>query len=111
MGGRRFSPGGVDKALCNVYGATVQWCVQALRDGGKTVDLTSTELVAPARVDHVRDFIAVADAERLGVISRMIDEGRLRVEIQQVYPFAAASSAVEEAAAGHVRGKLVLSMA
>ncbi len=107
---RKLYPGGVDKALCNVYGATVQWCVQSLRDGGKTVDLTGTELVAPARVDHVRDFVAVADAERLGIITRMIDEGRLHVEIQQVYPFAAASSAVEEAAAGHVRGKLVLRM-
>ena len=107
---RKLYPAGVDKALCNVYGATVQWCVQSLRDGEKTVDLTGTELVAPARVDHVRDFVAVADPERLGVISRMIDEGRLRVEIQQVYPFAAASSAVEEAAAGHVRGKLVLRM-
>jgi NADPH:quinone reductase-like Zn-dependent oxidoreductase len=81
-----------------------------LRDGGKTVDLTGTELVAPDRVDHIRDFVAVADAERLGVISRMIDEGRLRVEIQQVYPFAAASIAVEKAAAGHVSGKLVLRM-
>jgi NADPH:quinone reductase len=108
---RKLYPGGVDKALCNVYGATVQWCVQSLRDGGKTVDLTGTELVAPDRVDHVRDFVAVADAERLGDISRMIDEGRLRVEVQQVYPFAAASSAVEEAAAGHVRGKLVLRIA
>ena len=107
---RELYPGGVNKSLCNVYGATAQWCVQALRDGGKTVDLTGTELVAPDRISHVRDFVAVADAERLGVISRMIDEGRLRVEIQQVYPFAAATSAVEEAAAGHVRGKLVVRM-
>ena len=108
---REHYPGGVDKALCSVYGATVQWCVQSLRDGGRTVDLTGTELVAPDRVDHVRDFVAVADAERLDVISRMIDEGRLRVRIEQVYQFAAASSAVEQAAAGHVCGKLVLRMA
>jgi NADPH:quinone reductase-like Zn-dependent oxidoreductase len=65
-----------------------------------------TSMLGKRRCRHI---LVRPNGEDLRWIIRMIEEGRLRTEIQQVYPLneVAAAHAVSET--GHVRGKLVLS--
>lgn len=104
-------PEGVDKALNGVEGETADQVVRALRKGGSMVDITgSASFVRPdANVDT--QYVVRADAERLARLARMIDDGHLRVEIQEVFPFERAPQALETIEAKHVRGKLVLEIA
>jgi NADPH:quinone reductase-like Zn-dependent oxidoreductase len=47
-------------------------------------------------------------SEDLRELSELVDEGRLRIEVQATYALSDAARAHEESQAGHVRGKLVL---
>ena len=104
-------PQGVDKALNGVEGETADQVVQALRDGGQMVDLTGSATAGRPGVRVIRDYVVRADGDRLASIARMIDDGHLRVEVQQVFPFDRAPAALELVQAKHVRGKLVLEIA
>lgn len=54
--------------------------------------------------------VSRADPGRLGELTRMVDEGRLHTPAITSYPLERAGEALEEIAAGHVRGKLVLAI-
>lgn len=47
-------------------------------------------------------------ADDLAALSREVDAGALRIEVQQVFPLSDAAKAHEVSQGGHVRGKLVL---
>ncbi len=49
-------------------------------------------------------------SEQLGRIGELVATGEVRVEIAETFPLAEASRAHERSEAGHVRGKLVLSV-
>jgi NADPH:quinone reductase-like Zn-dependent oxidoreductase len=73
------------------------------------------------------DFSGSEEAEKLGVtvsstqvrssgaqlaeLARLLDAGTIRAVIDSTYPLAAARKAHERAAAGHIRGKIVLTVA
>jgi NADPH:quinone reductase-like Zn-dependent oxidoreductase len=57
-----------------------------------------------------RHVLVQPRGEDLRLIVQMIDEGKIRPEVQQAYSLAEASTAHEVSEAGHVRGKLVLSL-
>ena len=80
-------PQGVDKAVNGVEGETANQVVQALRDGGQMVDLTGSATAGRPDVRVIKDYVVRADGDRLATIARMIDDGHLRVEVQQVFPF------------------------
>jgi NADPH:quinone reductase-like Zn-dependent oxidoreductase len=50
------------------------------------------------------------NGEELDELARLYDEGRLVVELQEVLPLEEAARAHEVSEAGHVRGKLVLTL-
>jgi NADPH:quinone reductase-like Zn-dependent oxidoreductase len=104
-------PDGVDKALNGVDGETADLVVRALRDGGRMVDLTGSVSVERPGVRVDAKYIVRADARRLALLARMIDEGRLKLEVQDVIPFERAPQALEVVEAKHVRGKVVLKIA
>jgi NADPH2:quinone reductase len=104
-------PRGVDKALNGVEGETADRVVQALREGGQMVDLTGSATAGRPGVRVIRDYVVRADGDRLATITRMIDAGQLRVEVQQVVPFDRAPAALELVQSKHVRGKIVLEIA
>ena len=80
-----------------------------IRDGGVIVT-TST----PAAGDPDRGVRAVGmqlrtDADQLAALAKQVDDAReLRVEISATYPLSQAASVHELAAAGRIRGKVLL---
>jgi NADPH2:quinone reductase len=104
---RRY-PEGVDKALNGVSGETANRVVRAVRPGGHVVDITgsATASASGPRVD--KDYVVKADAERLAVLARMIDEGELKLEIAELLPFRRAAAGLATVLSKHVRGKIAL---
>ncbi|HXH98126.1 MAG TPA: zinc-binding dehydrogenase, partial [Gaiellaceae bacterium] len=82
--------------------------------GGETLELTKrvaarvVSIVEPG-VGHAYHYVR-PDGAQLAEIGRMLDEGRLRVHVQQSFPLEDAVAAHELLEAGHVRGKLVLTV-
>jgi NADPH:quinone reductase-like Zn-dependent oxidoreductase len=82
--------------------------------GGETLELTKrvadrvVSIVEPG-AGHAYHYVR-PDGAQLAEIGRMLDEGRLRVHVQQAFPLEEAVAAHELLEAGHVRGKLVLTV-
>jgi NADPH:quinone reductase-like Zn-dependent oxidoreductase len=82
--------------------------------GGETLELTKrvadrvVSIVEPG-AGHAYHYVR-PDGVQLAEIGRMLDEGRLRVHVQQAFPLEEAVAAHELLEAGHVRGKLVLTV-
>ena len=104
-------PDGVDKALNGVPGEEANRVVGTLRKGGRMVDLTGSVSVVPRDVRVDREYVVRADGDRLSRVARMIDDGWLKVEIQEFFPFERAPDALKVVQAKHVRGKIVLRIA
>ena len=105
-------PAGVDKALNGVEGESAPTSrAGSAASGGLMVDLTGSLSTARTDVRINREYIVRADGNRLAQVARMIDDGRLAVEIQGVIPFEHAQEALKLVEAKHVRGKLVLEIA
>lgn len=66
---------------------------------------------ADARGIRATGYVVSPDARTLAVISRLIDDGSVRVHVEREFPLEEGSSAHELLADGHVRGKLVLRVA
>lgn len=88
--------------------------------GSEEAFAVSAELVPDAsRISSNVDPQAVTDiggrysfvrphTDDLRTLSELVDEGKLRIEVQDTYPLSEAARAHEESKGGHVRGKLVL---
>jgi NADPH:quinone reductase-like Zn-dependent oxidoreductase len=105
---RSHYPAGVDKALNGLSGEAANQMVWALCDGGHMVDLPGSVSVERPDVRIDSDYVVRGDGARLGLLTRLIDDGLIRVEIQDVIPFERAPQALELALAKHVRGKIAL---
>ncbi len=101
---RTLYPDGVDKALNGVGGETANQGVHTLRDGGRMVDLTGSASVVRPGVRVDTEYVVRADADRLAGVARMIDDGRLTLEIHEVFPFERAPDALEVVQARHTHG-------
>lgn len=103
----------VDVALDTVGGEEPSPLVPTVRDGGVLVTIAAPPPEDAARERGIR-------AERHGVsfhteqlehIAGLAATGQVRVEIAETFPLADAAAAHERSEAGHVRGKLVLTVA
>lgn len=103
-------PGGVDKALNGVAGEAANDIVDALRVGGHVVDLPRTISIKRPGVEIDSDFMVHGDGARLRLLSRMIDDLPIRVEIHDLVPFERAPEALDEVLGKHVRGKVALAI-
>jgi NADPH2:quinone reductase len=101
-------PGGVDKALNGIPGETANEIVDAVRIGGHIVDLPRAISVKRPGVEIDSDFMVHGDGARLRLLSRMIDDLPIRVEIHDIVPFERAQEALDMVLGKHVRGKVVL---
>jgi NADPH:quinone reductase len=111
---RASHPGGVDAVLDVVSGASaIGHVAQVLRPGGRL--LSTVYAVDPAQLAE-RGITAVnivrpQGAAVLDRLSRMVEAGALWVPIQETLSLEAAAGAQEMLQHGHVRGKLVLTIA
>jgi NADPH:quinone reductase-like Zn-dependent oxidoreductase len=107
---RAVHPAGVDAALTAIGGETKRRAPGALRDGGRLVWISGDDKAGPP----MERFIAgsyrggMPDRDTLRALAGLVDEGRLRVALQEVYALEDAKAAQLEVVGGHVRGKLVI---
>jgi NADPH:quinone reductase len=104
-------PDGVNKALNGVASEMANEIVWALREDGQMVDLVAAVSVERPDVRIVTDYIVQANADRLAILARMIDEGQLRVVVQQIFPFEQAPDALNTVLSKQGRGKMGIKIA
>lgn len=102
---RELAPDGVDAVLDLVGGAALRDSPALLRPHGRLVSVVDATEVS--RLGGSYAFVR-PDAAGLAELARLVDSGRLRVEVQRVLPLAEAVEALRLQKSGHVRGKLVL---
>jgi NADPH:quinone reductase-like Zn-dependent oxidoreductase len=104
---------GVDVALDTVGGEVTDSLLPAVREGGVLVTIAGTPPEAAARQRGVRAevFRVSPNPEQLARIAELVASGDVRVEIAETMPLADTKRAHELSEGGHVRGKLVLTVA
>jgi NADPH:quinone reductase-like Zn-dependent oxidoreductase len=101
---------GVDALLECVGGENFDRSVRCVRPGGRAVGIVGEPPGGAPDGVTVTAIFGRPSATRLAELARLVDAGELRVEIQDTYPLAAAAGAHTELEAGHMRGKLVLTI-
>ena len=104
---------GADIAFDTVGGDTTASLVPAVREGGMIVTIAGPPPEEAARERGVRAELLVMSpkSEQLARIAELVAGGDVRVEIAEVMPLADVQRAHELSESGHVRGKLVLTVA
>jgi NADPH2:quinone reductase len=107
---RRAVPTGVDAVLDGAGGAALHENLAAMRDGGRLVTLVEqpTDPRFSERGLVCSWIFAAPDGAQLAGIAALLDAGRLRVHVEDVFPLAEAARAHERLETRHVRGKLAL---
>ncbi len=101
---------GVDAVLDTITGETADRSYQVLKKGGVYVSVLmppSEEKAAAHGVRAVHTFVQ-PNVEQLNEIAKLVDSGKLKVTIEEVFPLAKARAAQESNVTGHTRGKIVL---
>jgi NADPH2:quinone reductase len=100
-------PGGVDVLFDAAGGDTRDQAVGAVRDGGRAIFLVGApDQLGRGVAGEALD--AEINRERLDAIARLVDEGKLRPQIEAVLPLEQAREALERVGGRHTRGKVVL---
>ncbi|GAA0610236.1 NADP-dependent oxidoreductase [Kribbella sandramycini] len=94
---------------------TLAESVAVLKPGGLLVAVpsgTSPELLATAAAAGVRvaGYLVEPDGHALGEITRLIESGQVRVEVEQVFALEKVAEAHRQLEEGRTRGKLVLDL-
>lgn len=109
---RREAPDGVDRVIDTLGGEILAASFDMLRPGGRLVSLVEEpdrDRAAAAGVD-ASALLVEPDGEQLALLSRLVDDGRLRPQVQKIYPLDEAREALKVLGERHVRGKLVLNL-
>ena len=102
-------PGGVDLLLDAAGGQTRDQAIGAVRDGGRAFFIVLQS--SPPQLERGitgESFAAHVDRERLEALSRLVDAGKLRPQVEAVLPLDHAREALERVASRHTRGKIAL---
>ncbi|MFC4616665.1 NADP-dependent oxidoreductase [Cellulomonas algicola] len=102
---RAIAPDGVDVVLDYGSPDAVETAPALLRAGGTIASIVD----AKARDELGGHYVWVRpESGDLAALGALIDEGKVRVEVAQVFDLADAAAAHEASASGHVRGKVVV---
>jgi NADPH:quinone reductase-like Zn-dependent oxidoreductase len=102
---RAAAPDGVDAVVDLVGGEALRVSPELVRDRRRIVSVIDAATVKELGGQYL---FVWPDADDLGELARLVDDGKLRVHVQQRFRWADVRTAVEQAETGHVRGKLVL---
>ena len=102
----------VDVAFDTVGGETTQTLVPTVREGGVIVTIAGAPPEAEAAERGVRAELLIMSpsSEQLAQIAELVAGGDVQVEIASTFALAEVAQAHELSEAGHVRGKLVLTV-
>jgi NADPH:quinone reductase-like Zn-dependent oxidoreductase len=103
----------LDAVIDTIGGEVHRRSFAVLRQGGIIAWLSALPLIAdPARPDvQVRQAMVLGTRDRLEELAAFVTAGELKPQVGKVFPLADGRAAHELVQAGHVRGKVVLSMA
>jgi NADPH:quinone reductase-like Zn-dependent oxidoreductase len=101
----------VDVVLDTVGGDTLERSYAVVKPGGTLVTIAGAPSLDKASEHGITvlggDF-SQPSATDLGDIASLIDAGRVKIHVSEVYPLAEVKCAFEAMERGHTRGKLVL---
>ena len=103
----------VDVVLDPIGGRTTEASLGVLNDGGSLITLAGPPTVSlpEGRNLSARFFIVEPERSQLIELARLVDDGRLRVEVAEVFPLEDFAAAYEFARTGRRRGKVVVQVA
>jgi len=103
---------GVDLVFDTVGGDTLARSIAVVRRGGRLVSIAAKpdESQCKSRGISGMFFIVRPSRDQLDQIARLIDLGRLKVNVQERYPLADARKAFERSIAGHLNGKIIITI-
>jgi NADPH:quinone reductase len=107
---RAAVPGGVDLLFDAAGGQTRDQALGAVRDDGRAVFIV-LQSPAPEQLERgitAESFAANVDRDRLEALGRLVDNGKLRPQVEAVLPLTQAREALTQIAGRHTRGKIVL---
>jgi NADPH:quinone reductase-like Zn-dependent oxidoreductase len=100
---RELTPDGVD-AVADFVGGVLEQTVAVLADGGRHASVADPDVLeAGGAWRWVRP-----DADGLERLATLVDEGKLAVEVEEVFALEDLAAAYERSRAGHVHGKLAI---
>jgi NADPH:quinone reductase-like Zn-dependent oxidoreductase len=82
--------------------------------GGKGKQMAEAIFLGPFLGSEGKTLAVVnarPETERIELLARMVDEGRLRTVIDRVYPLSETAQALRELEQGHAKGKIVIRVA
>lgn len=102
----------IDLVYDLIAGDTQERSFQVLKQGGALISTLQEPDKAKALHKSIKiaHYMAKPDAAELKEIAGLIEAGRIRPHVQEIYPLADAARAEQALASGHVRGKIVLSV-
>jgi NADPH:quinone reductase-like Zn-dependent oxidoreductase len=103
-------PRGIEAVLDCVGGETAASSLSIVREGGRLVTIVDLEQVRSTRHVDARVLYVRPDGRQLAALSQLVEEGRLAVHLDQVFPLAQAKQAHERLETRHHQGKIVLSL-
>jgi NADPH:quinone reductase-like Zn-dependent oxidoreductase len=103
----------VDVVLDPIGGRTAEASLGILNDGGSLVTIAGPPMVTlpEGRNLSARHFIVEPERSPLIELARLVDDGRLRVDVAQVFPLEDFAAAYEFARTARRRGKVVVQVA
>jgi NADPH:quinone reductase-like Zn-dependent oxidoreductase len=105
---RAMAPGGVDAVLDLVGGDALATSPEVVKRSERIVSIVDGATAAGFGGRYV--FVR-PDPAGLSRLATLVDAGALRVQIARTFPLAEAAAAQQLVQAGHVRGKVVISVA
>jgi NADPH:quinone reductase-like Zn-dependent oxidoreductase len=105
----------VDVVLDTIGGDTVERSLEVLRPGGHLVTAVAesdAELAAKYEAAGMRFSGIVVEPDPVGLrgLVDLVEQGRLRVHVQETFPFERVADAPRVLDGGHLQGKLVLTV-
>jgi NADPH:quinone reductase-like Zn-dependent oxidoreductase len=105
----------IDVVLDTIGGRTVERSLEVLRPGGHLLTAVAdddVELAARYEAAGMRFSGIVADPDPVGLrgLVEFVEQGKLRVHVQETFPFERVVEAHRALESGHLQGKLVLTI-
>lgn len=100
---RDLAPDGVSVVI-DLVGGVLEQTLAVLEEDGRHVSITDPDVR-----EHGGTWLWVRpDADDLGRLSGLVDDGTIRIEVEDVYPLEELADAFRRSAEGHVHGKLAI---
>ncbi|WP_168582753.1 NADP-dependent oxidoreductase [Gephyromycinifex aptenodytis] len=102
-----------DVIIDGVYFSTYEPSMDHLAEGGRLVILPSLADLEPARARGINVAVPTIspDRERLAALATELEQGRLTIALDRVFPLTEAAAAHRLVEEGHTQGKVVLEVA